>query len=102
MDKIITDEFIRYKNGFIEGKNKIVEFTTLGIPMDEEDEYEFFDDWILYGYKDGVTYYSNLASNNMDLFDVDIDKVISDSFSKKVMEVNQNEGKEIPSGKFKM
>ena len=40
MEEIVSDVFIQYKSGFIAGKEKIVEFTRLGVPLDlhkEED-----------------------------------------------------------------
>lgn len=40
MEEIVSNVFIQYKTGFVAGKEKIVKFTKLGVPLDlstEED-----------------------------------------------------------------
>lgn len=105
MEKIITNEYIQYKSGFIAGKGAILEAYKLGkiLKINEEVYEEVQTTWYEFGYQDGFAYFSNLIDNNaLDLSELNTKQIINEAFKKRVIQYNQEEQKEIPFGKFKI
>lgn len=106
MEEIITNELIRYKAGFIDAKGRILADYGVGklINLNKiEEENEVFDVWYSYGYEDAISYFSKLIDENkLDLKNIKTKEIIKVCFTKKVLQVNREQGKEIPAGKFRM
>ena len=102
MKEIITDEFIRYKAGFINGKNSIIEMFIIGNEITFEDNEINEDTWYGYGYSDACNYYSEQIKNNVSLEDFNTKEDLNDCFYKRVSIVNSKENKEIPIAKFRI
>lgn len=105
MKEIITNELIQYKTGFIDGKNEIVDAFKLGkvIRFEEEKEREEKESWYKYGYEDGFNYFSNLINNNkLDLNNTNTKEIIKNHFAERVLKINQEQGREIPTIKFRI
>ena len=45
MEEIVSNVFIQYKTGFVAGKEKIVKFTKLGVPLDLSTEEDVMSLW---------------------------------------------------------
>lgn len=108
MKEIITNEFIRYKDGFIDGKWELIEAFQLGKIIDlNKDEEDLVDYWYNLGYEDGIQYFANLLDEDkyIDLDKINIVSTVKENFCNRVIqynEVNQESGKQIPIGKFKL
>lgn len=106
MERIITDEFIAYKSGFLDGKQSfyLQLLKNVSTFFKEQEETE---NWYSKGYNDGFEYclYLYLNNNKPDLeslqkmFDK---KMIEESFFKKVSEYNESNDSKVVVGKFKM
>ena len=69
----------------------------------KEEENEVFDVWYSYGYEDAISYFSKLIDENkLDLKNIKTTEIIKECFTKRVLIVNKEEGKEIPAWKFRM
>lgn len=104
MKEIITDEFIRYKSGFISGKNEVIELFKLGklINLNKKNENRTLS-WHDYGFEDGFEYFFTLfKNNNFNLDDINMRKLVKESFLKRVIKINQSGDKKISVSKFKM
>ena len=104
MEEIITDEFIRYKSGFISGKNEVIELFKLGklINLNKKNENRILS-WHDYGFEDGFEYFFTLfKNNNFNLDDINMRKLVKESFLKRVIKINQSGDKKISVSKFKM
>lgn len=104
MKEIITDEFIRYKSGFISGKNEVIELFKLGklINLNKKNENRTLS-WYDYGFEDGFKYFFTLfKDNNFKLDDINMRKLVKESFLKRVIKINQSGDKKISVSKFKM
>ena len=104
MKEIVSDEFIKYKAGFISGKHEIIELFKLGkLINSKSNSGNQKKSWYNYGYEDGFNYFFVLLkNNNFNFEEINIRNVIKESFLKRVIKINQNENKEIPVTKFKM
>lgn len=108
MKEIVTDEFIRYKDGFITGKYEIVDAFALGKiinlnQVDTDENEDNNDTWFSYGVEDGFKYFANLIDqNNLDLANISTREIVKECFTKRVLEINQEQGKEVPVSKFKL
>lgn len=128
MEKIITDELIRYKSGFIQGKDVILNI----IKESEEDRLlrEFADNkginalmnnensifykenfceesWYTYGYDDSYIYYlkhyiENGFISEDEIFRDGSDRIMQDLFTKRVIKNNQENDTMIAYSKFKL
>ncbi len=104
MKEIITDEFIRYKSGFISGKNEVIELFKLGklINLNKKNENRTLS-WYDYGFEDGFKYFFTLfKDNNFKLEDINMRMLVKESFLKRVIKINQSGDKKISVSKFKM
>lgn len=104
MEEIITDEFIRYKSGFISGKNEVIELFKLGklVNLNKKTENRILS-WHDYGFEDGFEYFFTLfKNNNFNLDDINMRKLVKESFLKRVIKINQSGDKKISVSKFKM
>lgn len=104
MKEIITDEFIRYKSGFISGKNEVIELFKLGklINLNKKNENRTLS-WHDYGFEDGFKYFFTLfKDNNFKLDDINMRILVKESFLKRVIKINQSGDKKISVSKFKM
>lgn len=104
MKEIITDEFIRYKSGFISGKNEVIELFKLGklINLNKKNENRTLS-WYDYGFEDGFKYFFTLfKDNNFKLDDINMRILVKESFLKRVIKINQSGDKKISVSKFKM
>lgn len=104
MKEIITDEFIRYKSGFISGKNEVIELFKLGklVNLNKKTENRILS-WHDYGFEDGFEYFFTLfKNNNFNLDDINMRKLVKESFLKRVIKINQSGDKKISVSKFKM
>lgn len=106
MQNIITNEFLEYKRGFVDGKHEIVEAFKIGkiITLNQDSVDTFTSSiWYKYGFEDGFTYFSSLIDNGtLDLERIDTKSITKSCFAERVIKVNQEEGKEIPIGTFKI
>lgn len=104
MKEIISDEFIRYKSGFISGKNEVIELFKLGklINLNKKNENRTLS-WYDYGFEDGFKYFFTLfKDNNFKLDDINMRILVKESFLKRVIKINQSGDKKILVSKFKM
>lgn len=104
MKEIISDEFIRYKSGFISGKNEVIELFKLGklINLNKKNENRTLS-WYDYGFEDGFKYFFTLFNdNNFKLDDINMRILVKESFLKRVIKINQSGDKKISVSKFKM
>lgn len=104
MEEIITDEFIRYKSGFISGKNEVIELFKFGklVNLNKKNENRILS-WHDYGFEDGFEYFFTLfKNNNFNLDDINMRKLVKESFLKRVIKINQSGDKKISVSKFKM
>lgn len=104
MKEIIIDEFIRYKSGFISGKNEVIELFKLGklINLNKKNENRTLS-WYDYGFEDGFKYFFTLfKDNNFKLDDINMRILVKESFLKRVIKINQSGDKKISVSKFKM
>lgn len=104
MEEIITDEFIRYKSGFISGKNEVIELFKLGklVNLNKKTENRILS-WHDYGFEDGFEYFFTLfKNNNFNFDDINMRKLVKESFLKRVIKINQSGDKKISVSKFKM
>ncbi len=104
MKEIISDEFIRYKSGFISGKNEVIELFKLGklINLNKKNENRTLS-WYDYGFEDGFKYFFTLfKDNNFKLDDINMRILVKESFLKRVIKINQSGDKKISVSKFKM
>lgn len=104
MKKIINNELIQYKAGFIDGKHDILE----QIVVQESDIFvkkDLDDSWYGYGYNDAWNFYlkeylqkgfidSKLISTKY------TNKLMQASYTDRVVEFNKEKGENIPIGKF--
>lgn len=104
MKEIISDEFIRYKSGFISGKNEVIELFKLGklINLNKKNENRTLS-WYDYGFEDGFKYFFTLfKDNNFKLDDINMRILVKESFLKRIIKINQSGDKKISVSKFKM
>lgn len=103
MKEIITDEFIAYKSGFIQAKSDLMEALYCGTVIDLNDQEEEVENWFSYGEKDAIDYYGKIIGNDKANLDkVDTTEAIKEFFTERVIRMNEEQGKEIPIGKFKI
>lgn len=128
MERIITDELIRYKAGFVQGKDVILniieeseedrllrEFADnkdINVLINNEDSIFYKENlgqesWYTYGYDDAYTYYlkqyiENSFINKDEFLKKGSDKVMQDLFSKRVVKMNKENGTMITFSKFRM
>lgn len=109
MDEIITNEFIAYKSGFIDGKceilTQIVENEGMNLFVKETfgaDE----ESWYSYGYDDGYNHYLSefltTKKNPIGESRKNETEALKDCFAKRVIEINKSENKEVPIAKFRI
>lgn len=117
MKKIITNELIGYKSGFIDGKDvilniiddplkdnkKIIENNNILNKNEEIDD----DNWYLYGYNDAYKYYlSEYIEHGYILKEEFLregsELLMQRLFMKRVAEHNKEKNDEIVGSKFKM
>ncbi len=102
MEEIITNEFLQYKAGFINGKNDVIEFTRLGKIIDLKEKTKIKSiTWYSFGYQDAIEYYLKILDKSVDIVTIRVKDVIKESFSKRVLEYNLNKGTDISMGIFK-
>lgn len=105
MEKQLTKEFITYESGFFDGKSEMLLQMFEGSVEKKEDS-ELDESWYSLGYKDAIDYYFNEYQNGKTVEDLILfgenEKIISESFTKRVIEKNSQLGKQIPIGKFKI
>lgn len=109
MEDIITNEFIAYKSGFVDGKceilTQIVENEGMDIFVKESFSNEE-ESWYSYGYDDGYKYYLNeyLKTKNIPLEESrkKENAALKDCFVKRVAEFNKETNKEVPMAKFRI
>lgn len=106
MKKIITDEFIAYKSGFLDGKQdfykQVLEDSLVYEPILKED-----DDWYSKGYNDGYNYILELFLNNnrpsLEALQSMVDKkIIDNKFVDRVLAYNKDSDLMVSIGKFRM
>lgn len=109
MEKIITNEFISYKSGFLSGKQQIVESFKLGkiINLNKEAEKEDLDNlsfWYDLGYEDGLRWYSNIIfkDSNWYIKREQLNEIILECFGARVQTINEQEDLQIPVFKFRI
>lgn len=128
MDKIITNELIMYKAGFIQGKDVMLniieeseddkilrEFIgnkNVNELMNNEDSIFYKEDlgdssWYTYGYDDAYTYYLKQYIENGYIKEDEYlkngsDRIMQDLFTKRVIKMNEENGTMVASAKFKM
>lgn len=128
MDRIITNELIMYKAGFMQGKDvmlNIIEESeddkilresignkNINELMNNEDSIFYKEDlgdpsWFTYGYDDAYTYYlKQYIENGFIKTDEYLkngsDRIMQDLFTKRVIKMNEENGTMIASTKFKM
>lgn len=104
MEEIITDEYIRFKAGFLDGKQEVFRVFALGGQIYLDDLYdsrECLDEWYSRGFKCGIdTFYGIIEEQSKS--DVNTQELIKKSFTEEVVKLNQEEKQNIPIGKFKM
>ena len=100
MEEIVGDVFIQYKSGFIAGKEKIVEFTRLGVPLDLHKEEDGMSLWYRFGYEDATTYFSEALFEGKDILTIRVSSIIKDLFVNRVLLFNKETGREISMGSF--
>lgn len=103
MKEIITNEFIAYKSGFMQGKTDLMEALYCGKIVDLNSQKEEAENWFTYGEKDALDYYGKLVENHSeDINKVNTREVIKECFAERVIRMNAEQGKEIPIGKFRI
>lgn len=106
MERIIANEFIEYKTGFLAGKHEIVEAFKLGKVIDlksKETQRQENTFWFNCGYEDGFKYFSKIINNfQFYLEGLNTREITEQSFTNRILEMNQETGKEIPVGKFRI
>ncbi len=108
MKEIITNEFIQYKSGFLDGEYEILIAYKLGkiitLNQKEGQELNFLEDsWYRDGYQDGLSYFSGLIDNQtLDLESINTKEIIKQCFTNRVMIKNQEQHQKIPIGKFRL
>lgn len=105
MERIITDEFIRYKAGFISGKWDIIEAYKLGKIINPKEILEESNNssWYNRGYEDGFNIYATMIDNgSLDLTLNNDNELINEGFLNRTTIVNKEEGSEVPFVKFKL
>ena len=101
MKEIVSDEFIQYKTGFLAGKEKLIEFTRLGVALDFHKE-EVMPLWYRFGYLDAITYFSEVFQAGEDILSIRISSVIKELFMNRVIAFNKETGEEISMGSFRL
>lgn len=105
MNKILANEFVAYKSGFLDGKSHVLEQALSGDNMFLKDEAE--DNWYSYGYVDGYHYYfKQYLENKMNFEDgflrKEKEEAIQSGYMNRVIEWNQEKEKKVPVAKFKL
>ena len=104
MENITTDEFIRYRSGFMFGKDnaiKMTEIKSLELNLQDDDD-NSKDEWFGYGYQDGFEYYYNKINKENYFEDSNAKKIINDAFYERVAKKNKDNNIEIPVSKFRI
>jgi len=104
MEEIITDEFIRYKAGFIQGRCDLIEAVVIGkmINLSKKEEVKE-ENWFTYGEEDALKYYGKLIdTNNLDLEKENTRQAVKECFAERVIRMNEEQEKEVPIGKFRI
>lgn len=105
MERLLTKEFITYESGFFDGKSEMLMQMFEG-SVEKIEVPELDDGWYSLGYRDALDYYFNEYQNGKTVEDLILfeenEKIISDSFTKRVVEKNSQSENKIPIGKFKL
>ncbi len=109
MEDIITNEFIAYKSGFVDGKcevlTQIVENEGTDVFVKESFSKEE-ESWYSKGYDDGYNYYLNIYLKTKE-FPLEGNRsyeneAVKNCFTNRVVEFNNATGKEVPVAKFRI
>lgn len=100
--EIVSDEFIQYKTGFVAGKEKLIEFTKLGVGLDFQKEEDVTPLWYRFGYLDGNTYFSDVILSGKDILSIRVSSVIKELFMNRVIAFNKETGEKISMGSFQL
>ncbi len=102
MKEIITNEFIAYKSGFIQGHSELMEAIKCGKLIDLNAKEERLDNWYTYGEEDAINYYGKRIDDKIELDQINTKEAVRECFSERVIRINEEQGKEIPIGKFRI
>ena len=102
MQNMITDEFIRYKSGFMLGKHQAIEMIKMGIRTDLSDDSNNNDEWSNYGFEDGFEYYFDQINKEVPFDNINTREIIEKKFYERVEKVNKESNKEIPVSRFRI
>lgn len=103
-EEIITDEFLNYKKGFVNGKSDFLTSITSNTILENFSNNE---DWDSIGYEDGFNLYLDYyIENNVIPIELILGEeayqIIKVSFIERVIEYNQNAIENIPAIKMKI
>ena len=109
MEEIITNEFIAYKAGFVDGKCELITQVFENEGTDDFVKETFTDEeesWYSRGYEDGYDYYLNeyLQTREMPVNEsrTKENEVLKNCFAKRIVDFNQSNNKEVPVAKFRI
>lgn len=95
MREVSASNFISYKNGFIEARDRIIKNYRMGREISFEEQ-EGEDIWYSYGYRDGFVYYSSIEENNkIDFDEINTIDEIQKCFSRRITVLNEDQEKDI-------
>ena len=90
--EVLADNFLAYKDGFMEAKERIIMNYKFGkaIDLDNMSNGLNSNEWHDYGYKDGIAYFLPLIeSRRLDLTGRHELEYMQDNFSQRVIAVNE-------------
>lgn len=98
-EEIVTDVFVDYKVGFVNGKNDILNLIIGNISFEEFSDIE---DWYSMGYEDGYAFYLEYYKMTGQipiefLVGSKAWQIVKDSFLSRVTEYNRKNNKSVPA-----
>lgn len=89
---ILANNFIEYKEGFMEAKNNIIKNYKLGNSYDNNDikENSYKNEWHNYGYEDGIQYFTDLLyAKKLDLEGMHELEDLQECFTRRISRLNE-------------
>lgn len=104
MKKIITNEFIQYKAGFLDGKTQVLKnILNLSDSFLGKDGLE--DGWYQWGYEDGFSFYMKTYLKDLEIKEQFYERkflaqLLEHCYAQRVMRINEEYKNEVAISKF--